>query len=130
MPYTSITHTSSLQYKLQKNMAYTGDFGIRKVNNRFCVAIGTAFDTEIGTYIDLILENETVIECIVSDIKAEEDTLQDNITTAKNGCVSEFVVDLDLLVSEAKRDGDISSCCSEWKSPVKEIKIYDKNAFY
>lgn len=129
MPYTAITDKSSLQYNLQQNYAYTGDYGIRKTNDRYCVAIGTAFGANIGTYIDLILENDEIISCIVSDFKASKDTLSNNITTADNGCVSEFVVDLNSLNNKSKQTGDISSCQDVWDSPVKIIRIYDKNVF-
>lgn len=129
MQYTSIKDKSSLQYKLQNKFAYTGDYGIRQVNSRYCIAIGTAFDANIGTYVDLFLENGAMIPCIVADIKSDKDTSDDNITTIQNRCVSEFVVELSLLHKRAKRDGDISSCCEEWDSPVNMIRIYDKNIF-
>lgn len=129
MSYTAISDISSLQYYLQQNYAYTGEFGIRQVNNRFCVAIGTAFHASIGTYFDLILENKVSIPCIVADIKADKDTCADNIITATNGCVSEFVVNMNTLEYKAKKNGDISSCCEEWNSPVNMIRIYDKNIF-
>jgi hypothetical protein len=129
MSYKAITSKSSKQYKLQHTYAYTGTYGIRQVNGRFCVAIGTAFNAEIGTYFDLILKNGTVIPCIVSDVKAKKDTKSDNITTASNGCVSEFLVDMSSLNRNAKRDGDISSCTKEWDSSVVQIKIYKRNIF-
>lgn len=129
MPYTSITDKSSLQYNLQQNFAYTGNFGIRQINGRYCVAVGTAFETNIGTYIDLILDNDEIIPCIVSDIKSTKDTLSNNITTADNGCVSEFVVDLKSLYNKSKQTGNISSCQDVWDSPVRMIRIYDKNVF-
>ena len=44
--YTAITRKSSLQYKIQKEYAYTGDFGIRMVDGRFCIAVGTAVTSE------------------------------------------------------------------------------------
>lgn len=127
MQYTSIKDKSSLQYKLQNEFAYTGNYGIRQVNSRYCIAIGTAFSANVGTYVDLFLENGIMIPCIVADIKSDKDTSDDNITTIQNGCVSEFVVELDLLNNHAKRDGDISSCCEEWNSPVNMIRVYDKN---
>jgi len=127
MQHTSIKDKTSLQYKLQSEFAYTGDYGIRQVNNRYCIAIGTAFGANIGTYVDLFLENGTMIPCIVADIKSDKDTFDDNITTIHTGCVSEFVVEIDSLYSEVKRKGDISYCCEKWNSPVKTIRIYDKN---
>ena len=127
MSYKTITDKSSRQYELQKEYAYTGDYGVRKVNGRFCVAIGTAFDVKTGTYFDLILENGTVIPCIVGDIKAENHTLSDNITTAKNGCVSEFIVDIRKLKRNIKTHGDVSYAESSWNSPVVKIYVYNKN---
>ena len=128
MSYRAITSKSSLQYKLQ-SIAYTGEFGIRQINGRFCVAIGTFSNATVGTYIDLILENETVIPCVVGDFKADIHTDSTNKVTSHNGCVSEFLIDKTVLHSTAKKIGDISYCKEEWKSPVKIIKVYEKNVF-
>ena len=72
MPYTksngeSIFNKNSNQYKLQQQ-CHTGLYGIRVKDGRYCVAIGTAFNADVGTYFDLILANDTVIPCIVADI--------------------------------------------------------------
>lgn len=132
MSYKAITHKSSKQYKIQNEYAYTGTYGIRQVNERFCVAVGTFFQMEVGTYFDLVLENGTVIPCILSDVKDNKHTLSDNITTASNGCVSEFITDIKCLPCKVRNNkgtgtGDISDCCAEWDSPVKEIRVYEKN---
>lgn len=132
MSYKAITHKSSKQYKIQNKYAYTGTYGIRQVNDRYCVAVGTYFQMEVGTYFDLVLENGTVIQCILSDVKDNKHTLSDNITTASNGCVSEFITDIRCLPYDVRNNkgtgtGDISDCCEEWDSPVKEIRVYDKN---
>lgn len=95
MSYDAITSKSSKQYILQKDYAYTGKYGIRQINGRYCVAIGTSFKVEVGTYFDILLENGTIIPCIVGDIKADIDTEDNNIVTTSNGCVSEFIVDRD-----------------------------------
>lgn len=124
MAYQCITSPSSPQYTLQKNRAYTGKYGIRQVDGRYCVAIGSHFTTKIGTLFDLILENGTIIPCILADQKADEDTDSNNIVTNHNGCMSEFIIDLTSLKHSAKRDGDISSCTKKWNSPVKTIRIY------
>ena len=125
MPYTAITNRGSKQYKLQR-IAYTGDYGIRMVNGRYCVAIGSHFECEIGQYFDLILANGEVIPCIMADQKANKHTDSANIVTISTNCLSEFIVDKNALNRNAKRDGDISSCCPEWKSTVKQIKVYEK----
>ena len=127
MPYTAITSTSSPQYKLQQ-IAYTGNYGLRQVEDRYCVAIGTAFNAPIGTYFDIILTNETVIRCVVSDIKANEHTDSFNVTTVANGCMSEFLVDMNALDSHAKRMGNVS-VFEDWDSTIETIRVYDKNVF-
>lgn len=128
MPYTAITNKASKQFKLQQ-MASTGTYGIRTVNNRYCVAIGTAFNAQVGTYFDLILANETVISCIVGDVKADKHTDSSNMVTVASGCLTEFVIDNSALDKNAKRMGDISYCCDEWNSRVEKIRVYDKNVF-
>lgn len=125
MSYKCITSTGSEQYKLQKQRAYTGKYGIRQVDGRFCVALGSYFTSKIGTLFDLVLENGTVIPCILSDQKADEDTDSQNIVTAHNGCMSEFIVS-DSLKKSAKQQGDISYCNKKWNSPVKYVKVYKK----
>ena len=128
MPYTAITSKSSPQYKLQQ-IAYTGTYGIRQYDNRYCVAIGTAFNADVGTYFDLILANGTVIPCIVADIKADRHTDSNNMITIANGCLTEFIVDSSTLNRNAKRMGDISYCNEDWDSRVEKIRVYDKNVF-
>lgn len=128
MPYTAITSKSSPQYKLQCK-AYTGNYGIRMVDGHYCVAIGTGFNADVGTYFDLILANGTVIPCIVADIKADKHTDSRNMVTKISGCLSEFITNSKTLNHKAKQMGDISYCCEEWKSPVYKIRIYEKGVF-
>lgn len=124
MSYKCITSTNSTQYKLQRDRAYTGTYGIRQIDGRFCVAIGSYFSSSIGGLFDLVLENGTVIPCISADQKADIDTESNNIITAHNGCMSEFIVDNETLDKNAKRMGDISYCNDDWKSPVKYVRVY------
>ena len=128
MSYTAITSKSSPQYKLQQS-TYTGTYGIRQYGDRYCVAIGTAFNADVGTYLDLILTNGTVIPCIVADIKADRHTDSNNMITIANGCLTEFIVDSSALNKNAKSMGDISYCNEDWNSRVEKIRVYDKNVF-
>ena len=133
MSYKAITNRSSKQYKLQQ-IASTGYAGIRTVNNRYCVAIGTAFDASIGTYIDLILEDGFVIPCIVADIKSPKHTDANNVftitgKTKKTICCTEFVIDLDKLNLYAMESGNISDCNELWTECVRSIVVYDKNVW-
>ena len=125
MDYKCITSKSSKQYKLQTNYAYTGNYGIRQVNWRYCVAVGSAFTTEIGTYIDLVLENGEIIPCILADCKDDEDTDINNIIT-HDGSLAEFVVDTDFLSKTVKYTGDISNATENWKSKIIEVRVYER----
>ena len=122
MDYTCITNTSSQQYKLQRR-AYTGTYGIRQVDGRYCIALGSYYTTRIGTYIDLILNNGQIIHCILADCKADQHTDAMNQKTS-DGSLVEFVVDTPALYSKAKRMGDIAYCNPKWQSRIKYIKIY------
>ena len=122
MDYTCITNTSSQQYKLQRR-AYTGTYGIRQVDGRYCIALGSYYTTRIGTYIDLILNNGQVIHCILADCKADQHTDALNQKTSDDSLV-EFVVDTPALRSKAKRMGDIAYSNPKWQSRIKYIKIY------
>lgn len=131
MPYMlssgrSIFSSTSKQRQVQ-NIAYTGNYGIRQVNERYCVAIGSYFTSEIGVYFDIVLSNGTVIPCVLADAKANRDTDSTNIITTHDGSVAEFIVDNSVLNSNAKRFGNIAMCCDEWQSSIKNIVIYDKN---
>ena len=127
MPYTAITNKKSKQYKLQQ-LASTGAYGIRVVDSRYLVAIGTAFNAEVGTYIDLILEDGFVIPCIAGDVKADKHTDSTNMVTSANGCVSEFIIDSKALHKSIKKSGDVSSCNENWNGCVRAIVVYSKSA--
>lgn len=129
MPYRAVTNTSSKQYKVRQ-LAYTSDFGLRKIGERYCVAVGTAVTSNTGTFIDVILKNGIVIPCVVGDIKSNADTNSDNITTSDNGCVCEFLTDTELLPNYIKRiTGNVSHCYDEWMSPVEKIIVYERSVF-
>lgn len=127
--YRTITSRSSLQWELQQ-AASTDKNGLRVVDGRYCVAIGSYFQTKIGQYFDLILANGTVIPCIMGDAKADRHTdRQYHIFTTKSQCCSEFIVDAGLLGGRVRASGDISELFSEWESPVAEVRVYQKNYF-
>lgn len=124
MDYRRITLTSSKQYKLQHSLAYTGEHGIRMVNERYCVAVGSYYTTTIGQYIDIELENGNVIHGILADCKDDKDTDSTN-RLHSDGSVVEFVVDTKVLDDTAKIMGDISYV-NGWDSKIINIKVYDK----
>lgn len=124
MSYKSITSKSSDQYKMQQ-IAYTGNYGIRQVNGRYCIAVGSAYTTKIGQYIDLVLEDGTIIPCILADCKADIHTDSNNICTS-DGSLAEFIVDTKALSKTVRYTGDISTACEDWESMITQVIVYDK----
>lgn len=125
--YLAITNKQSKQYKLQQ-VAYTGDYGIRVVDGRYCVALGSFYSTSIGQYFDVVMENGSIIPCILGDGKADIHTDETN-RKSFNGSVVEFIVSIPNLHQKSKQMGDLSFACSEFEGTIKEIIIYDKNYF-
>ena len=125
MSYSSITSRNSSQYALQAK-AETDYNGIRMIDGRYLVALGTHFGAKVGQYVDLVLEDGTTINCILGDVKADRDTDINNIVTTHNGCCSEFIVDAAAIPDKVKITGDVSRMYGNWSSPVKSVMIYDK----
>lgn len=122
-------NTDSNQYKLQLK-AETGKYGIRTVDKRFCVAVGSGYSSTIGQYIDVVLENGTVLECIVADQKADEHTDDTNRYHRIDGSVVEFIVDSEDLNSDARYHGDMSWADESLSGAIREIIVYDEYASY
>lgn len=129
MGYKTITSKTSKQYDIQQNYAYTGFYGIRQVNGRYCIALGSYCNASLGQYVDLILANGEIIPCIMAEAKSDAHTDNNNLFTISNNCCSEFIVDTSSLHEDAKQKGNISYCCEEWNSPVTIIKVYDENIY-
>ena len=124
MSYKAITSKTSRQYKMQQ-IAYTSTHGIRQVNGRYCVALGSAYAKTIGTYVDIILENGEVIPCILADQKQDIHTDATN-RVCFDGSLVEFVVDMDYIINKVRTTGDVSNVCEEWKPQVEEVIVYEK----
>lgn len=85
MDWECITDTTSNQYKLQTK-SYTGANGVRMINGRYCIALGSYFTTDIGTKIDVLLQSEGnlhIVRCVLGDCKADIDTDSSNIYMQK-----------------------------------------------
>ena len=123
MPYEAIK--ACKQYDLQQ-IAYTGNYGIRMIDGRYCIAVGSAFTTQLGTYIDLVLSNGFVIPCILADCKADKDTDPSNRITVHDNSAVEFIVHIDSLPLNVKQRGDVSFVDENWNSQVTTIRVYEK----
>lgn len=126
-PYTTITSVNSWQYKLQQK-AYTNEDGFRMINGRYMIATGSGVSHDVGRYIDIVLENGTVIPCVIGDAKDDAHTDQEfHIMTKKSHCVSEFLVDESVMNPDLLLSGNMSNYREEWNSKVVKFILYDKN---
>lgn len=102
MDYRTITDRTSRQYKLQESADTDPDTGIRMVDGRYCIAVGSYYyqHMTIGTYVDIVMENGTVLPCIYAEAKSDADTDEETHRQHKSdGSVVEFVVDAPVLIS-------------------------------
>lgn len=125
--YESYRLLTAYTQKDLQDICQTDDDGLRLYDDRFCVAVGTAFNMSVGQYFDVELSNGFVIKCIVGDIKADQHTDSQNIFTKHNGCCTEFIVDSKKLPKCVKTMGDISTLCEDFDAPVVKIITYDYN---
>lgn len=105
--YKSITNKNSPQYRLQQE-AYTGDYGIRMVDGRYCVAMGSYWTEEIGTKLDVYLESGEMIPVILGDNKQDCHTDSTNRIGCNNKDVLEFIVDVNEIPSKVKNCGNFN----------------------
>lgn len=124
MSYQSITDKTSAQYELQQN-AYTNVYGIRMVGNRYCVAVGTYYATEIGTELDVVMENGSILKCIVGDLKNDIHTDETNRQHTVDNSVVEFIMDRNEISSELSICGDVSILSVRFLGSIDYIKRYE-----
>lgn len=118
----------SAQYKLQEN-AVNSPNGLRKYKDRYLIALGSYYTETIGTYVDLIMEDGTVIECMLGDQKADKDTDSKN-QVHNDGSLVEFLVDRSAIPHKVKYKGDMSYVDETFNQKVAYIKVYEKIAKY
>ena len=107
MSYKLITDTSSPQYALQQQ-AYTDSDGFRRVGDAYCIALGSAFGTEIGTKYKITLDTGITFVGILSDCKDDKHTDDSNRYIEKNGNICEFLVSVNKIDEMSKVMGDMS----------------------
>ena len=107
MSYTAITDRASKQLQLQQQ-AHTDDNGLRCINGRPLVAIGTGWGLAVGDIALITCSNGNSFEVVIGDIKADVDTKSDNKTTSHNNCRCEFIVDMSKLNTTVKKSGNVA----------------------
>lgn len=110
MDYRAITDKSSKQWKLQKE-AYTGEHGIRMIDEYYCVAMGSAFSDTIGAKFEITLKDGQKFKVILADQKSDKHTDDTNrYMELPNGKINiiEFVVDTGKMEKLPRIMGDVS----------------------
>jgi len=107
MDYRTITDTSSAQYELQQR-AITDENGFRKIDDRYCVALGTYYTSYIGEIFNVTLDNGKVIKCIVGDVKSDKHTDENHMYAIASDNILEFIVDADCINELSKQYGNMS----------------------
>lgn len=129
MDYRTVTARGTKAYRVSRNLAYTGNYGIRQIDGRYLCAVGTyyASENQVGKYVDLILANGTVIPCILGDTKADKDTDSTNRYTRHDHSVVEFIVDTGSLSGRVRRQGNLNYANPNWNSSIVDIRVYSKS---
>lgn len=120
MGYKSITCKSSKQYKLQQK-AKTGKFGIRTVEGRYLIAMGTYYTKNVGDKFDIKLSDGTIIKCMIGDIKSDKHTDARRQKQKYDGSIIEFISDPAKMPSNVKRTGSYTAC-RKFSGSIKEIR--------
>lgn len=120
--YESYRKLHYKQGELQRK-AYTDKNGLRKVDNRYCIAMGSYYSTKIGCKIDLVMSDGQVIKCILADVKSDRHTDSLHRKHRIDGSVVEFVVDVRRLSRKVKQYGDVSKI-NYFKRSVRKVRVY------
>ena len=112
---------TSEQYKLQQ-LAVTDELGFRKYQGRYMIAMGTGWVSHIGQYVDAWY-NGILHECVVGDVKRNEDTDPTNKHGLTNNSTIEFIIDRKNMNPVAVTSGDMSYFI---KGDITQIVVYER----
>lgn len=129
MSYTTITSKSSQQYKLQHSgKVRTDNNGFRRIDDMYCIAVGTYYAESIGTILEIELDGGNTFKAVVGDFKANVHTDSNNQQHAQDGSVIEFIVNRHTLVKNVRRSGNCSNL-KGMEGNIKSIKVAGKIDF-
>lgn len=123
MDYGTISDSSTVQWRLQQS-SQTDSHGIRTLDDRYMIAIGTGWSFEVGEIISVSLDSGVTLPCIVGDIKQDKHTDNSNRFTkvGDKTNVIEFIVEVDSLSAKSKEMGDISYSNAVFQGNVLNIE--------
>jgi len=108
MDWRAITSRSSRQWRLQQ-IAYTCENGLRRVDGKYMIALGTYFlHYGVGDVFEITLSSGVVFRAVVGDVKSDAHTDSTNRFHLSDGSVLEFIVDRHHMPDRARLMGDMS----------------------
>lgn len=125
MDAVAIRNKRSRQYRLKASYILDPDTGIYMVDDRYCVALGSYYTTEIGTKVDVVLDSGNIIPCILAECKSDAHTDATHRQNP-NGSVVEFIVRTQSLSRTVRRMGDCSYAKEDWGGNVASIIVYEE----
>ena len=122
MDFRTITDRTSKQYHLQQ-VSHTDVDGFRRFNDYYLVAVGSYYSNyQIGKELKIILEDETIINALIGDLKQDIHTDVKNQHIVHNGNIVEFIVDVNILDCKSRDWGDVSHSGFEGRIvAIKEV---------
>lgn len=127
MDYRKVTDIKSEQYAFLQ-ICEDSACGIMLSEGRYCIAVGSYYTTEIGTRIDLVMENSSIVPCIVAECKNNDHTDTLNQQHLVDKSVIEFVVNVDNLSDYVRYTrGDCSFCDPRLEGEISSIRVYLEN---
>lgn len=131
MGWQMITAKSSTQYKLREAAGMNFDEeGFGKIGDRYVIACTTTFGN-VGDFIDVYMEDSTVLKCVIGDIKNQGDPGCTKWGHNNGDCIIEFVVDKDTWYDNgrgAHTNPGNAGCHPEWNQEID--KIVNKGNFF
>ncbi len=100
--------------------AYTDDDGLRKVDEYYCVAMGSYYTQTLGDLFEIHTENGS-FEVIICDFKDNSHTDANNQYTTSNGCMIEFYVDMSNLNPMVEQMGDVSYVDNKFVGEIVDV---------
>lgn len=124
MPYTAVTAVNSAQYALlYGETAYTDETtGFRCVDGRYCIAVGSGYCSQIGTKIDLVMEDGSIIPCVMGDAKADIHTDDTHRFQKYDGSVAEFIVDYDYFNRDTEKNA-VNTALNQFGKIIKVVVV-------
>jgi hypothetical protein len=122
MDADTITSRNTDQYKLKAKYVLDSQTGIWTVDKRYCIAVGSHYTQSIGTYIDVVMENGNVLQCILGECKRNRDTDYTNRQNP-NGSVVEFIVDTSSMPTMVRKMGDCSYADESMAGEIQSIIV-------